>query len=390
MPAQVYSIGPNKIADPGTSGGPGFAMSRQEWIAIQAYVTDALALPTTDETFRNSLGPGAPQDLSDFKRLIDAYQAISVHVTGWGQSVFPATVALASDIYQYGSAKAPVYYPPILVEAQKLEQNPDDEGAKAALKAILDNLSKEAQGKADKAADVARQIAQFAADTEADKITMTGQDGQGGLVKDYVDEYGRTSAEVAELISQIGEQRQALKDANDEYDHDVVVAATTPTYVWMGAPGLIAAAVVAGVYGKRATEALDRSRAAEAKIATLQDKLAADANLLVTIHSAEVALHNIVQSVSTALPVIQKIQGVWGGIAADLVSISRLIDDDIRNVPPIIMGLGVDEAVKSWHNVALNADTYRTNAYVREEPGALSMHAWKVATQFASSRTVAA
>ncbi|MFL5680947.1 MAG: hypothetical protein ACJ77B_10145, partial [Chloroflexota bacterium] len=43
---------------------------------------------------------------------------------------------------------------------------------------------------------------------------------------------------------------------------------------------------------------------------------------------------------------------------------------DIRQVPPIIMSLGVDEAVKSWHNVALSADAFRANAYVTESGGA--------------------
>jgi hypothetical protein len=67
-----------------------------------------------------------------------------------------------------------------------------------------------------------------------------------------------------------------------------------------------------------------------------------------------------------------------------------MVDNDIRNVPPIIMDLGVDEAIKAWHEVALNADRYRLNAYVKEQPGAVSMSAWKVATQFASTRSAAA
>ncbi len=390
MSAQLYSIGPSAIADPGTPGGPGFTMSRQEWIAIQTYTTDALALPTTDETFRNSLGPGAPQNLSDFKRLIEAYYAINQHVNHWEKTVYPASVDLASDVYQYGTNKAPVFYPPILKEAQILEQNPGDEGAKNALKAILDNLKADAQAKADKAAGVAKQIADFAADTQDDQSTMIGPDGHAGLVKYYNDKYGSTSAEVAELTKQIEAQRLILKSANDEYDHDVVVAATTPTYAWVWPVGTIAAAVVAGIYGKKAVEALDEARAAQAKINTLTETLTADANLLVAINSAQIGMNTIVRDVAAALPVIQKIQGVWGGISADLGSISRLIDDDIRNVPPIIMSLGVDEAVKAWHNVALNADAYRVNAYVRQAPGAGTMQAWQVANQFASIRPVAA
>lgn len=390
MPGNVYNIGPAAIVGPGTPGGPGFTMSRAEWIAIQTYVTDALALPTTDTAFRNSLGPGAPQDLSDFKNLIDAYGDINAHVTNWEEHVFPGSVNLASDIYQYGMNKAPVFYPPILKQAQILVDNPGDSRAKESLKAILGNLQHDAQGKADKAAAVAGQIGQFARDTEADKVTMTGTDGKGGLVKHYDDKYGSTSAEVKSLTQDINTQRQILKEANDEYDHDVVVAATTPTYAWVWPIGTIAAAVVAGIYGDKAVKALDRARAAQAKVNTLTAKLAADANLMLAIHSAETGLNTIVRDIAAALPVIEKIQGVWGGIAADLGSISSLIDTDIRSVPPIIMNLGVDEAVKAWHNVALNADAYRVSAYVKQDSGARSMQAWKVAEQYAPARIAAA
>ena len=96
-------------------------------------------------------------------------------------------------------------------------------------------------------------------------------------------------------------------------------------------------------------------------------------------------MNTIVRDVAETLPVIQKIQGVWGGISADLGAFSRMIDDDIRNVPPIIMGLGVDEAITAWHQVALNADAYRLNAYIKEQPGRCSMAAWKLANQFSSA-----
>jgi hypothetical protein len=388
MSAQLYNIGPDAIADPGVAGGPGFTLSRPEWIAIQAYSTDALALPTTADAFRKSLGAGAPKDLSDFDKLIEAYVAVNQHVTTWSTKTFPASVALASDVYQYGTVKAPVYYPRILDEAKILERNPDDEQAKTALKAMLDNLKRDADQKSAKAGEVSTAIATFATDSELDKVTLVGADGKGGLVSYYDKKYGSTSAEVKKLTDDIAEQKGILKSANDEYDHDVVVAATSPTYAWVWPLGTIAAAVVAGVYGKRATDALDRARAAQAKIDLLADKLAADANLLVAIHNAEVGAGSIVRGLTEALPVIQKIQGVWGGIAADLGAISALIDDDIRNVPPIIMGLGVDEAIKSWHQVALRADAYRVNAYVKEAPGQMSMAAWKLANQVSSVRTV--
>jgi hemolytic enterotoxin HBL len=389
MSTQSYAIGPGAVAESGTDGGPAFTLCRSEWVTIQTYCADALALPYTEDGFRKSLGAGAPADLSDFTRLITAYGTMREHAADWSNVIFPASVDLAADIVQYGNTKAPVFYRAILQEAVILEQDPGNERAKAALTAILDNLKAEAVAKADKAGAVAAKITQFAQHTQADKETLTGGDGKGGLVKYYSDKFGATSADVQKLLQEFAEQKRILKEANEEYNHDVVVAATTPTYAWVGLPGLIAAAVVAGTYGKRATDALDRARAAEAKINNLNDKLAADANLLIVLNSAELGLNAIARDVTAALPVIQRIQGVWGGIAADLTAISNLIDNDIRDVPPIIMDLGVDEAIRAWHSVALNADAYRVNAYVTEQPGTRSMAAWLVENQFASARAAA-
>lgn len=381
MSATTLSIGPGAIAAAGVDGGPAFTLARPQWVAIQVYCTDAQALPTTEEAFRNSLGPGAPKDLSDFTQLISAYELINAHTTTWTETTFPATVELASDVYQYGMNKVPVFYPPILTEARALEANPNDKRAKDALKAILDNVQASADQRAAKATEVLGKVRQFSTDTGADKVTLVGTDGKAGLVKYYADRYGEQSAEVARLTKEIEAQRLVLKQADEEYDHDVIVASTTPTYAWIWPIGTIAGAVVAGVYGKRATDALARSRAAQEKINSLAADLAADANLMVAIQSASLGMNTIARDISDALPVLQQIEGVWGGIAADLKSISKLIDEDIRKVPPVIMSLGVDEAVRAWQMVARNADAYRANAFVKDVSPHTSMAAWKLARQ---------
>lgn len=387
MPAQLLNIGPSQIATPGTTGGPGFILSKGEWIAVQAYVTNALALPINGDEFKKSLGPGAPSSLADFEQLIALYQSINGHCSTWQKTTFPNTVALAGNVYDYGANKAPVYYPPILKEAQILKNDPNNADAKKALKAILDNLQQTADDYANKATAAAKEVQTFAEQTQGDKTTLVGADGKGGLIKYYNDKYGATSKDVEDLTKEIKAQQVILKAANEEYDHDVIVASTTPTYAWVWPIGTIAAAVVAGIYGDKAVKALDRARAAQQKIDDLTDKLAADANLMVAINSAEVGMNAIGQALAAALPVIQKIQGVWGGIAADLQNISRLIDTDIRQVPPIIMNLGVEEAIKAWHNVAQAANEYRVNAYVTESGGPVqSMAAWRLARRVASSR----
>jgi hypothetical protein len=358
------SISPGALSTPGTAGGPAFLLSSTEWLTIQTYVVNALSLPTTETAFQTWLGPGAPSSMTPFDPLIACYLGINGHCTTWQNTVFPTTVNLASDIYQYGAQKAPIYYKAILTEANILINDPTNANALAALKAILDNLSATATTYSTNAAAAAAQVQTFAQQTQADKVVLVGPNGDAGLVKTYNDEYGSQSAAVVELNKEIAAQQIILDAANEEYNKDVVIAATTPTYAWVWPFGTIAAAVVAGIYGKRATDALDRAHAAQAKIKSDTQQVQADANLMIAIQMAQTGMNQILNALSAALPVIQKIQGIWGGIAKDIGSIVSLIETDIRQALPVIMNLGVDEAIQSWASVATEANNYRVNAYV--------------------------
>lgn len=364
--ASSPGIGPGPIATPGTPGGPAFALTSTNWIAIQTYVIDGLALPTTTAAFKTYLGKGAPDDVSEFQPLIDCFVGINSQCSTWQTTTYPASVSLASDIYDYGTNKAPTYYPPIDKLADILTTDPTNAAALAKLKALLDNLTTDAQSRADKAAAVRVQIQKFADDTSASKSILSGTPANpGGLVKKYNDEFGEKSQDVLDCNKEITAQTLVLKAANDEYNHDVIVAATTPTYAWVFPVGTIAAAVVAGVYGKKAVDALDRAHAAQQKIDQMNDQLAADARMMIAINSAEAGMGSILESLNAALPIIQLLEGVWGGIADDLKNIVAMIDTDIRQALPILASLGVDEAMLAWHNVALAANAYRTNAYVQ-------------------------
>jgi hemolytic enterotoxin HBL len=387
MPQQSYSLAPGGLSDPGTPGGPGFTLSAPEWISIQTYVIDALALPTTMDQFKNSLGTNPPSDLTDFQKLVDAYATLNGHCATWQNTTYPNSVALASDIYNYGTNKAPVFYPPILTEAQILVGDPNNTQAQAALKAILDNLQQTASGYQSKANAAFTAVKAFADQTQADASTLVGPNGDAGLLKYYQDKYGTTSTEVQTLTQQLAATRTALAGDQAEYKHDVIVASTTPTYAWVWPFGTIAAAIVAGIYGHMAVEALDRVHADQDKINLLTGELQADANLINALTLAVNGITGINKALQAALPVLQKIEGIWGGIANDAGAIAKLIDTDIRQVPPIIMNLGVDEAIKAWTKVAQAANQYRLNAYVTTSGGhTASAEAWKVRNLIASPK----
>ena len=360
-------IGPGPLATPSGAGGRPFLLSSDNWLAIQTYVNDALALPTTEETFKTSLGPGAPSDCSEFKPLIAAYLDIHTHVKKWHDITYPEAIKLADKIHDY-SIKAPIYYEPILKLAEALDKDPDDEKTKKELTDILENLSKTAQDNQKDAVALMGNINEFASDTSQDKLTLSGKDGKGGLKKTFDDKYGTTATDVSNITTEVDTLKAQLKDYNDEYDHDVVVAATTPCYVWVIPPwGTIAAVVVAGVFGDKAVKTLENVRACQQKINDLESKLAADANLLIGIHGAESGLINILADIQSALPIIEKIAGCWGAISSDLNNIINIIKNDIAGVPACIMNLGVEEAIEEWKAVGNEANDFRVNAYITVE-----------------------
>jgi hypothetical protein len=369
------ATGPGQLKEKGTPGGPDFVLSRTEWYLIQTYVIDALALPTTNDAFlkacedaSKTLTPPptttmeAPQDLTQFTALLNAYTAIKSHCSEWQTKTYPAIVSLASDIYTYGHNDAPIYYPPILVQAEILEDDPGNEAARKKLLAILKNLQAKAQEHQTKAQDAYQKVQTFASQTAADKAVLG--DEKSGLTKTYNDKIGKGGDETTRLVNAIAAKQSELKDHNEEYHRDVVIAATTPTYVFIAPVGTISAIVVAGVYGKRATDMLEQIHADEAKIAELEGQLRTNANILLVLNGAQAGLKAISGALAKALPVIQNVEKIWGSIANNIAAIINLIDTNIAQAPPAIMSLGVGDAVQAWKDVAETANGFRVNAYV--------------------------
>ena len=330
MSAPLYNIGPDAIADPGTPGGPGLTLARPEWIAIQARCTDVLALPTTADAFRKSLGAGAPEDLSDFDRLIEAYEALQAHVTTWTTTTFPAAVALAGDVHQYGTVQAPVYYPRILEEAEILERDPHDEQAKAALKAMLDHLR----------AGRGREVRQGRAGVRRDRpVRRRLRAGRGDPRRRR--RHGRSGQVLRHgvRLHQRGGRAADHGDRRTEGDPDVGRRRVRPRRRHRGHHADLRL-VLAGRHDRGRGGGRQSTASGRPTPWTGREPLRARSTASPTSrpptptcsspsHHAAVGAGTIVRGLTETLPVIQKIQGVWGGIAADLGALSALVDDDI-------------------------------------------------------------
>ncbi len=353
--ADVLSIGPGDFL----ASGP-FILSKPEFVLVQTYVEAGKRLPTTSDAFVTEVGV-RKEDVGQFQGLIGAYGQIAGHCTYFSTTTFPMSVNLASDVVHYNT-KVPIYYGalnPIIQAWNDGTMSPED--AQKKLSAILDNLKTAAQSYADDAGKVKADMIKFVEDSKSDQTALEANsaDIRAKYAGDQVTQ---------NYMDQIANAQRQIQYWNDQYSYDVTVAATTPTYAWVFPFGTIAAAVVAGVYGKRATDALDEVHKYNDILAKAQGDLRIALNLNSDLHLADQSLQGILDKVKQALPVLEKIEGIWGAIADDLQNVLTAIARDIQQAPAIIKDLGVAEAIQQWAQVAAIADTYRANAYITVKP----------------------
>lgn len=348
-----YAIGPGAL----DTGGGAFLLSRPEWISVQQYVEASLRLPTDKETLRQGLPAEPPGGMDQFDDLLAAYKGMHDHCQHWRDHSLPDSVSCAADVVHYND-KVPSYYGALRKLLPELEQKSPAKAAVEQFKAILANLSGQAKVYASHAELVRQEMMTFADQSAEDHATIMP------LKEAYEKQLGAESPEIERLTKQLDDDKAELAKWEKEYHDDVVKAATTPTYAWIAPFGTVAAAIVAGVYGKKATDAKSKADGYRKAISGFQDELQAATTLLMDLTSIYNDMVNISGQLKTALPVIQKIQGVWTAIHSDLDNILRIIEEDIGQAQAIIKSLGIEEAIGSWARVAHEADVYRHTAYI--------------------------
>lgn len=338
-----------------------YFMSKGEWHDVQCYIEAGISMPTSSQDAVIKLGIN-PSDGDHFSDLWSAYQRVQEHCSDFKTNIFPKTVNLAAKISNYGANMVPVFYKGLMDVLTSIDDGKitNDEGQKKVGR-ILDKLLSTAQIEAKRANDVAASIDGFIVQTQKDQAFLgpilnkyrteyEGYDGASGLLAQYRQQVNDANAEIARW--------------NDEYRHDVTVASTTVTYAWITPLGTIAAAIVAGIYGQKARDALKEIDSWKDTLASVETKLASALLLDADLNLVNRSMEGLVAKLQAALPILQKIEGIWHAMAADIGNIIDTINNDIKGAPTFIAELGVDVAIGQWKAVADAADQYRVNAYV--------------------------
>jgi hypothetical protein len=370
----VDILGPRRFRNSQTGR---YLLSSSPWAAVQVYAKTALALPITEKLMRQTLLLEAAESIEPFQRIIDAYSDIHQHCKVWDEKTYPASVDLAADLAQY-SRYAATYYNAMVPYAKKLIDDPTNDEARRELAVIAGRLTRQAQTRAESAKKVQDSVAKFALETEEDQRVIQGgskvEEGkEGGLAGFYREKYSSTSTEGRALEEQLRAANRLLDEAKSEYRDDVIIAATTPTYATVPVFGWIIAPTIAGIYTKKALDALETMDRARVEIARLESTKRRNALLMAEIDRARISIGTIRKAMNDALPIIQEIRAAWQTMSANLANLVVILETDLKDSVkenPEFIQTDIAIALGEWKKIGEEADAYAKHAYVDVAPAA--------------------
>lgn len=296
---------------------------KADWDFLQLYSFWGMRLPYREESLKIALKTDNT-GYRFFRPMLTEYATIHDACDHFLTRVFPGVVGLGNNLKSFAresDADGGFASVKILLDQAGGRKTPEEKEAATSALVLLADLAEKAKKNADDAKRVGENLAVFKG-----KLS----EAQNGLnkVAGLIEEDNKTSmATIEKLVGgttaipagTIAETQRAIEAANKEYEQNVAVAATTPTYAWIGPGfGLIAAVVVAGVYGSRATEALKKFYSLQARLETDRRELAT-AYATHSVHAgASRSVAEAIHFTDLALEKTTRIQNAWNGLGNQL------------------------------------------------------------------------
>lgn len=329
---------------------------------LQKYLIDGQLLPITEASLRiNFLIPDS-EDIKDFQDIINAFKDIQSHCDYFFNNGYTNSVNLSNDIMEFNFAAK--HYLKKIVEVSSLFASGgiSEEAANTTINVLIDILMKNISKYIVNCQNVVDGINKFYRETLKDDKILN--DKTTGLNKVYRDKFNLNEASLKELHDKIDKAMEDLSAETKKYNHYVIVAATTPTYVWVPIIGTIPAIVVAGVYGKRATDALKNMKVYEEELKNLQEDEKKKSAMISCLTQSTNQISEISSLIQAAIKPIEQMKGSWNAIFGDLKIVSNTIKEDIRQLPLLLKDIGAEKAIEEWGALALDVDAYRKVAFI--------------------------
>lgn len=304
---------------------------RGNWIYLQIFATYGLRLPNTADALQTvlNLTPSAAAGYSWFGAMYEAYDKLNQASTYFFSDVFDKMTSLGSGLKSYAEDVAGQDSVFTLISSLVKPTDDSDPDPQSALD-MLSDLKKTAAKNAALAGDIKSNLGTY-------KAKLVDAQGKMTTVKKAVDGDDRTSQATInkleggkDIAGSLAQIQDMINTDKDEYKHDVIVASTTPTYAWVGLLGLAAAAIVAGIYGKKATDMLDTINKLEGQFKAAQQQLKVAISTQNTTKLAEHSLESVIKHTTIAIEKTTQVENSWNSMAAGLTYISDKVSSSMK------------------------------------------------------------
>ncbi|KAL1675926.1 hypothetical protein EV122DRAFT_217420 [Schizophyllum commune] len=354
------------------NGDGNYILQHDDMYALLKYVCAGLLLPVTEWEYIERLQ--LSQDTisiisSSLEPLIATYVTAQGHCETFRQSTYPGITAIASDVYDYaqiasGKGTNPYFaYSNLIQSIRALSTTaPGEEldSLKVTVKNITSYLST-AIG------DVSTKLQGAVGNLQAFEQTMM-QDNQSiqQYQKAVIDLLQTEEGDIQDLQATLEQYQAELTADEATYEHDLVVACSTPSYAWIPFVGIFVASAVATIYGEKAAAMANVIGGVKQLISNTEGEIADEKGIAANLAAVESDVSSLLATMTPAITVVQKMIGVWQAISGDLDNLQQMVETDVSVASAAIAEIVEEKLVERWSELAEAVTKYQQAAVITD------------------------
>ncbi|KAI5829125.1 hypothetical protein K523DRAFT_320813 [Schizophyllum commune Tattone D] len=345
-----------------------YVLQQEDVFNLLKYVWAGVLLPVDADSYQKRLqiSTDIASKLSDvIQPLVAAYAVCSGHCQTFKSATYPEIVSIASDVYDYaqgaGGSLHDSYYANIWQAIRSLATATSPTQQKEYLDTINGLIDVQVGNIANitrKAEKAVTDLTVFKGQTAQDKTTLDTR--QQAVTAALTSENG----DLATLQKLLEDNKAELASEQAEYEHDKIVACTTLTYAWIPWYGIIAATIVAGIFGKKAADMADKIDEMKKLIADETTKVQDEKRLIADLTAVGTDLTNFFDSIDPAITAINAMVTVWSDISTQLTNLKNIVANDVGKANAATAAHTDAILVAKWNALKEAVDKYRQAAYI--------------------------
>lgn len=357
-------------------GQPVSVLTSKNWLSLQRFFFEVKGRPDWLENIRTRFKKQGHSEegysvlLDSFDETLDELVDASLD---W-DDVYGRIVNLSDDIVGHARKSETVYE-----FMEKMIKSPSQEAKDYGpkMKVVIEKMAASARSKKTVALEVMRDLAalqeRLASDDPQSVLSrfrklksQTDVDSVADSSDDILT-FADLVKEVGDLQDEINRVTARLAEANEEYEHAVTVAATSPTYAWVPIPfpgaGLVAAVVVSAVFGAEATELSTEIDSLQTKLRAATQSEQNKTELLHLLSRVDGGVTDLLRQLEAAAEQLMLVQRAWGTIANDHEEMAEAITQ-LGLTDEFARQMAISDAANIWKLVKTKADFFRQAAYI--------------------------